>query len=418
MDSLKVTLSFLIAAGRVALGGGWRYRAWLLACALACLPGAWAYWGQLQDGLVVTGMSDQVSWGVYIANFTYLVGVAAAAVMLVIPSYVFHNEHTKSVVLLAEALAVAACLMAMLFVFVDLGRPERGWHLIPMLGRLNWPTSLMAWDVVVVFGYLIFNVVVPFLLLLRRWRGDETPLPRLAVIIGVGIVWAIALHTVTAFLFSANAARPFWHTALLGPRFLTSAFASGPALLLLAFRVVKDVGGFPVPRQVYRFLAIVVAVALQINLVMLGAELFTEFYAPTEHGASAAYLFLGHEGHVRLVPWIYTAAGMQLAAMVLLIAPAWNHRLHNIVLACALCVVGVWIEKGLGLIVPGFIPTPIGEVLEYVPSLTETLVSFSIWAFGALVFTLLAKPAIAIQLGTLRSPSAPVPAPAVEGETP
>jgi Ni/Fe-hydrogenase subunit HybB-like protein len=272
---------------------------------------------------------------------------------------------------------------------------------LPIVGRLNFPSSLMAWDVFVLLGYLALNVTIPFVLLRARWAKSPGAARWVPYAVVLAIVWAIALHTVTAFLFTANAARPFWHTALLGPRFLASAFASGPALLLLAFRIIAELQPHAVPRQVVRFLAVVVAIALQVNLVMLGAELFTEFYAPTEHSAQAHYLFLGHEGHARLVPFIYTAVAMQLAAMLLLVVPAWNRRIQNVLVACALCVVGVWIEKGIGLIVPGFVPTPLGEVLEYLPSWHEAWISLSIWAFGGLVFTFLAKPAIAIQLGSL-----------------
>src|SRR3954466_15770824 len=255
----------------------------------------------------------------------------------------------------------------------------------------------MAWDVVVLFGYLVINIAIPFFLLRARFAGKDAHPAWFGVVIGVAIVWAIGIHTVTAFLYSANAARPFWHTALLGPRFLASAFASGPALILVTFSVIRERTGHPVPRDVIHFLAIVVCFALLINLFMVGAEIFTEAYAPTSESSQALGLFAGHDG-----PFIYIALVMEAIAAFILIVPALSKRLRNVIAACGLAVVGVWIEKGLGLIIPGFTPTPLGEVHRYTPTWTEVFVSLSIWAFGALVFTLLAKPAIAIQLGTLR----------------
>lgn len=399
MKPTFASVAFLSACLRENIRGGPLYFAWLALLVAGMLPGAIAYGWQLSEGLAVTGLSNEVSWGAYIANFTFLVGMAAAAVMLVIPSYVFHNEHTRSVVIIAEALAVAACLMAMLFVFVDLGRPERAWHLVPVIGRLGFPSSMMAWDVLVLSGYLVINIAIPFFLLRSKFEGKDPHPIWFGTVIAIAIVWAIAIHTVTAFLYSANVARHFWHTALLGPRFLASAFASGPALILLTFRVIHNRTGYPVPREVMRFLSIVVTIALLTNLFMVGAELFTELYSPTEAGTSAALLFLGHDG-----PFIHIALAMEIVAAILLVTPRFNqdHRMRWVLFACALCVVGVWIEKGLALIVPGFTPTPLGEVRSYVPTLVEVFVSLAIWAFGALLFTLLAKPAIAIQLGTLR----------------
>ncbi len=396
-DRRGLTRAFLTEGVREAWRGGRKYKLWLALLVVAMIPGAVAYVGQLKNGLAVTGMSDQVSWGAYIANFTFLVGMAAAAVMLVIPSYVFHNEHARSVVIIAEALAVAACVMAMTFVVVDLGHPERMWHLMPFIGRLHFPTSVLAWDVIVLFGYLMLNIFIPFGVLRARFDGRDPHPTWFYVVISVAIVWAIGIHTVTAFLYSANAARPFWHTALLGPRFIASAFASGPALILVTFRILKDRIGYPIPKDVVRFLAVVVCVALLINLFMVGAEVFTEGYAQTEESSQALGLFQGRDG-----PFIYIALSMEIVAALILVIPAWSRRIQNVMVACGLAVVGVWIEKGLGLIVPGFTPTPLGEVHSYMPTWTEVFVSLAIWAFGALIFTLLAKPAIAIQLGALR----------------
>jgi molybdopterin-containing oxidoreductase family membrane subunit len=339
---------------------------------------------------------------VYIANFAFLVGVAAAAVMLVIPAYIFIREDIVHVVLIGEGMAVSAIIMCLLFVTVDLGRPERFWHLIPLLGRFNFPISLLAWDVVVLNGYLFLNLTIPFYMLFTRYRG-RVPDPRIyfpGVLLSIG--WAISIHTVTAFLFSSNIARPFWYTAVLGPRFLASAFCSGPALIILTLQVIGRVTQLKVAPRVVDTLALIATVSLQINLFLLGVELFTDFYNQPDHAASAVYLFFGLHGHKALVPWIWTAIGLNLIAVVILSVHALRRRGRLVNLACVLLILGVWIEKGMGLIVPGFVPTPIGEVFEYTSTKTEVFVSLGIWAFGALVFTLLAKIAIPIEEGHSR----------------
>ena len=394
---------------REMLRGGPAYWRWLGALALMFGIGVVAYVGQLRDGLVVTGLSDQVSWGFYISNFAFLVGIAAAAVLLVIPAYIFHREDVHAVVLLGECLAVAAVVCAMLFVVVDLGSPERAWHLIPVIGRFNWPSSMLAWDVVVLNGYLALNLVLPIYVLYSRYQGREPNLRLYFPLIVLAIFWAISIHTVTAFLFAANPARPFWHTSLLAPRFIASAFVSGPALIIVVLQVVRRAGACPVRQSVIDMLALIMAFALQISLFFVLAELFTDFYNETAHAGSIRYLFFGLQGLNKLQPWIWSALVMNLVAVVILSVHRLRQTPRLLNLACGLAFVGIWIEKGMGLVVPGFIPTPLGEVFEYSPTVTELLVSLGIWALGAMVFTVLAKATLAVQTGRVRASSTTAP---------
>jgi molybdopterin-containing oxidoreductase family membrane subunit len=404
-----MALRFVADGLREMLRGSPAYWRWLGLLGLMFAVGLVAYAGQLRDGLVVTGMSDQVSWGLYIANFAFLVGIAAAAVLLVIPAYVFHRQDVKGVVLLGEGLAVAAVSCAMLFVVVDLGSPERAWHLIPAIGRFNWPSSLLAWDVLALGGYLLLSLAVPLYAHYCHYRGREPEFRLYFPVVVVSMFWAIAIHTVTAFLFSANAARPFWNTALLGPRFIASAFVSGPALIIVLLQLIRRLAAYPVRQSVIDTLALVMTVSLQISLFFVLAELFTDFYNEGSHSGSIRYLFLGLGGLSSLRPWIWSALAMNGVAVVLLSVHRTRHLPTTLNLACGLAFGGVWIEKGMGLVVPGFIPTPLGEVFEYAPTLREALVSLGIWAFGAIVFTLLAKASIAIELGRVRA--APLPPP-------
>ena len=404
---MTLLLRFILDGLREMLRGSAAYWRWLGFLGLLVVAGLWGYAGQLRDGLVVTGLSDQVSWGLYISNFAFLVGIAAAAVLLVIPAYLFHRQDVKQVVLLGEGLAVAAVIAAMLFVLVDLGRIDRAWHLIPFIGRFNWPSSLLAWDVLVLNGYLALNVALPMYVHFCHYRGREPDLRLYFPFVVLAMLWAISIHTVTAFLFSANSARPFWNTSLLGPRFIASAFASGPALIILLLQLIRRVTDYPVKQSVIDTLALVMTVSLQISLFFVGAELFTDFYNESRHAGSIRYLFFGLDGLHSLRPWIWTALALNVVAVLLLSVHRTRRWMPTLNLACALTFVGIWIEKGMGLVVPGFIPTPLGEVFEYTPTLREIIISVGIWAFGALVFTLLAKASIAIELGRVRAADAP-----------
>jgi molybdopterin-containing oxidoreductase family membrane subunit len=396
-------LHFLRDGVREMLRGGRGYWIWLGTLAALFAFGALNYIGQLRAGLVVTGMSDQVSWGFYIANFAFLVGIAAAAVLLVIPAYIFHRKDVKAVVLLGEGMAVAAVIMAMLFVLVDIGRPDRAWHVIPFIGRFNFPSSLLAWDIVVLNGYLALNLLIPTYVHYCHYRGREPNLTLYFPVVVVAMFWAISIHTVTAFLFSSNAARPFWNVALLGPRFIASAFASGPALIILTLQVIRRVTDYPVSQSVIDTLALIMTVAMQISLFFVGAELFTDFYSETNHAASMHYLFLGLEGFSGLRLWIWLAIALNLVAVTILSIHPLRRRMLTLNIACVCGFLGIWLEKGMGLVIPGFIPTPLGEIFEYVPTATEFYIAIGIWAFGFLVFTLLAKASIAIELGRVRA---------------
>src|SRR5579859_6287640 len=551
-------LVFLWRCARIALDGDWRYYAWMGFLAMVCLVGLNAYCKQFAHGLIVTGMSDEVSWGVYIANFTFLVGVAAAAVMMVIPVYIYNNEDLHDLVIFGELLAVDAIIMCLAFVTVDLGRPDRFWHLIPGLGQFNFPASMLSWDVIVLNGYLVLNVHICGYLLYCRYRKHKPGKWFYIPFVFIAIVWAVSIHTVTAFLYVGLGGRPFWNSAIVGPRFLASAFTAGPALIILALQVVRRVTSSAPSGEASRFLRTsavaphekagrpatqpdldllsvylpelasvsrearakvlagatvldvnvgdvllrqgetddeayfilsgrvvvkreesgrlritrsvgpgeqfgevsalaktpreataiaeesavllrlpvaslrelmktpslnkiirsrmferlmitdralmtlrsIVQVSMLINVFLLANEVFKEFYSGNLHVASSKYLFVGLHGHHALVPWIWTAIAFNLVAMFLLVLPV-SRSLRWLNLTCVLCIVGIWIEKGMGLVIPGFIPSPLGEMVEYTPSLNETLVCFGIWAFGLLCYTIFLRMAVPILQGRI-----------------
>jgi Ni/Fe-hydrogenase subunit HybB-like protein len=396
--------AFLLAALDSATSGGRRYHVWMGALTLVMLAGAFAYAVQLREGLGVTGMSDHVSWGLYISNFTFLVGLAAAAMMLVLPAYVLKDVDFARAVLIAEGVAVSALVMCLAFVVVDIGNPLAGWHLLPVVGSMNWPSSLLAWDVIVLNGYLALNLAIPFYILYTRFTG-RTPLKSAYVpLMYVAVVWAVSIHMVTAFLLAGLPARPFWNTALLGPRFLASAFTGGPAFVIVLLYFIRRETGYAIGDGVFSKLAMITTVAAQINLVMLGSELFYKFYAPTHHSINARYLFFGLDGHNALVPWIWTAIGMNLLATGVLMIHPLRRNPRFLLPACVVLFVAIWVEKGMGLVIPGFIPSPLGEIVEYTPTWVELAVTAGIWAMGFFVLTVLVRVALPIEMGKLRSP--------------
>lgn len=395
---MREYLRFLTRCFRLSFHGDWRYYTWMLALTVVALLGLNAYCKQLVYGLATTGMTDQVSWGFYIANFTFLVGLAAAAVMLVIPAYVYHNKDMHHVVIFGELLAVSAIIMCLLFVTVDMGRPERFFHL---LLRFNFPSSMLTWDVIVLNVYLLLNIHICGYLIYCAYCKRE-PNHKLFVIpfVFLAIVWAVSIHTITAFLYSGLGGKPMWNSAIIAPRFIASAFAAGPAFIVLTLQVIDKMTLHHIPRGALTLLRQIIMIAASINMFLLISELFTEFYTGSAHSASTRYLFFGLEGHTALVPWIWSAMAMNVIALVLLYLPM-RGSLWKLNIACVLLIVGIWIEKGMGLIVPAFIPTPLGEIVEYLPTMNEILVSLGIWAFGILVYTILVRVTVPVLAGDL-----------------
>ncbi len=404
---------FLLDALDEATEGSRLFYAWMFVLTAIALVGANAWANQVVEGMGVTNMTDHVSWGLYIANFTFAVGLAAGGVMMVIPAYVYDDHEMHRVVIIGEVLAIAAIVMCLMFVVADLGRPDRFWHMIPGIGRFNWPMSMLTWDVLVLNGYLLINLHVVGYIIYQRWLGRE-PNPKWYLpFVFLSIAWAISIHTVTAFLYAGLGGRPFWNSALLAPRFLASAFVTGPAFIVLSLQVVKRTTDFYVPRAALTTLVSIIRVTAPINLFMLGAEVFSEFYAGGAHVASARYLFLGLHGHSELVPWIWTAISFNVFAAVVLLTPPLSARPWLLNLALMLTFVGVWIEKGMGLIVPGFIPSTLHEIVPYTPSLTEWKVMAGVWAAGLMVFTVGLRVALGAMTGAMRADDAPAEDPAL-----
>jgi Ni/Fe-hydrogenase subunit HybB-like protein len=390
--------SFLHYAGRAVTRGGRAYWGWTLTLLALIVVGILSYVHQMDRGLVSTAMRDQVSWGFYIGNFTFLVGVAAAAVLLVIPAYVYHWKPIKEVVILGELLAISAIVMCGLFVVADVGRPDRLWHLVPGLGRLNVPYSLLAWDVVVLNGYLALNVAIVGYLLLALFRNRQPRRAFFLPLVLLSIPAAIGIHTVTAFLYNGFAGRPFWNASILAPRFLASAFCSGPAVLLVLMQLLRRFTRFEIQDTAIWKVAELMAYAMFLNLFLLGAEVFKEYYSDTEHLIHMRYMFAGVDGNDAIVPWMWLSVACSITAFLLFLIPRTRRHPVTLNLGCVLIFLGVYLEKGMGLVIPGLTPDTLGEIYDYFPTWTEIGVATGIFAAGSLLFTLLVKIATPIML--------------------
>jgi len=394
---------------RRVLRGNGLYWTWIAFLLVLIVRGAIAYVHQLQTGLIATSMRDQVSWAFYIGNFTFLVGVAAAAVLLVIPAYVYQWKPIKEIVVLGELLAISAIAMCGLFVLVDVGRPDRLWHLVPGLGRLNLPSSLLAWDVVVVNGYFLLNFVIATYLLFSLFLGRKPDARIFTPLVLLSIPWAIGIHTVTAFLYNGLAGRPYWNSAILAPRFLASAFCSGPAVLLVVLQILRRFTRFEIQQAAIWKVAELMAYAMGVNLFLLGAEVFKEYYSATEHLRHMRYMFTGLEGHDSIVPFMWFSVIASVLAFLLFLVPQTRRNPVTLNIGCFLIWAGVYVEKGVGLIIPGLTPDTLGEIYEYFPSHTELWVSGAIFSVGFLLFTLMVKVATPILLGEFQAAPASRP---------
>jgi Ni/Fe-hydrogenase subunit HybB-like protein len=390
---------FIFRSLRLATDGSPLFYGWMILLTAICLVGVHAWATQVRDGMVTTNMTDHVSWGLYIANFTFMVGVAAGAVMMVIPAYLYRDDQMHDVVIVGEMLAIAAIIMCLAFVTVDMGRPDRFWHIIPGIGRFNWPISMLTWDVIVLNGYLLLNLHITGYLLYMRFRGQRPARRWYLPFVYLSIGWAVSIHTVTAFLYCGLGGRPLWNTALLAPRFLASAFVSGPAFIILSLMVIRKFGGVQIGDRPTRTLVNIMRITILISLLMVASEVFTDFYSGGSHTASIRYLYFGLDGHYGLVPWIWTSIFLTVTAAILLMIPNICKRPAILATACVFAFIGMWIEKGMGLIVPAFIPSTLHEIVEYAPSLIEWRVTAGIWALGLMVFTVALKIGIPIFTG-------------------
>jgi len=376
-----------------ALTGNKVYWSWVAILLALILLGIYSYSQQLTYGLTVTGMGRDVSWGVYIAQFTFLVGVAASAVMVVLPYYLHDYKEFGKIVIIGEFLAVSAATICLLFIIADMGHPDRVFYVL----LYPHPNSMVFWDVQVLNGYLLINIVSGWTVLEAERKGISPP-NWVKPIIYLSIVWAVSIHTVTAFLYAGTPGRHLWLTAVLAPRFLASAFAVGPSLLILISFILRKFADFDVGDKAIRKLATIATYAAIANFFFVGAELFTAFYSNIPgHKHSLQYLFFGLDGKYQLVPWMWFSMIVGIVSVLVMLYQQRRPSQKLLIASCCGIVVSLWIDKGIGLIIGGFVPSPMEEVVEYFPTFIEITVTLGIWAIGLLILTALLKVAVAVK---------------------
>ncbi len=389
-------VQFFLGSFIIIFKGGKGYYFWVAFLVLMLIWGIGGYINQLQEGLLATNMTDSVSWAYYIGNFTFLVGVAAAAIMLVIPAYIYNWKPIKEIVIFGELLAVTAVIMCVGFIVVDIGTPHKFWHMLPFIGTMNFPSSILAWDFFVLSLYFLINFFVVSYLLYCLFIKKEYNKSIVLPLILLSIPAAIAIHTITAFLFNAIPARPFWNSALLAPRFLASAFCSGPAILIVLFQVLRKTTKFEIKNEAIWTIAELMVYAMFIYLFFSIAEFFKEFYSDTEHLVYWEYLLFGIGENKELVPFSWLSIVMGTVAFILFLIPRTRKNILTLNIGAVLIYFSVYIEKGMALLIPGFTPDVLGQIYVYVPSITEVRTTVMIFAAGFLLFTFMVKIAIAI----------------------
>lgn len=376
-----------------ALRGNKSYFTWIVFLLILVGMGFSFYLKQLGYGLGITGMSRDVSWGLYIGQFTFLVGVAASAVMLVLPYYLHNYKVFGKITILGEFLAVAAVTMCLTFIVVDLGRPDRAFNVL----LHPTPNSVLFWDMIVLNGYLFLNIFVGWTVL--GCEAKSAPPPKwIKPFIYISIPWAVSIHTVTAFLYAGLPGRSFWLSAIMAPRFLASAFAAGPALLIMICLFLRKNTKFDAGWEAIQSLAKIVTYAMVISVFFVLCELFTVFYSRVPEDMNHFnYLFLGLHGHDGLVPWMWSSTVLAIISLILLINPKTRNNPGTLVIGCACVFLSLWIEKGITLVLNGFIPSPLETITQYHPTGPEIAIVIGVWALGFLILSILYKVALTVK---------------------
>jgi molybdopterin-containing oxidoreductase family membrane subunit len=261
---------------------------------------------------------------------------------------------------------------------------------------------MIAMNVLILNGYLVLNLVLVAYFLYCNFAGHHYNNALFITLMFVSIPMAISIHATTAFIFNVLPSRPYWNSAILVPRFVGTALAAGPALMVLAFQMLRRQAKINIRDEALRKIAEMISIVMFVNLLLFLAEVVTEYRSATHHTVHMQYYFQGINGHIGLTPWAWSGAACNVVAFFLLMIPRTRNRMLTMNIGCFLVFVGVFVEKGIGLVLPGFTPGTLGEMYEYVPSTPELMICVGVAGVGTLVFTLLTK--IAIPLSMFHEP--------------
>jgi len=310
-------------------------RGWLAALAVLILFGlsAWIY--QLTQGLIVTGMRDEVSWGLYICTFAFFVGLSAGGLIMASAAEVFGVDSVRPLSRLGVLCAGACVFVAAMTIIPDLGNPQRVWELFRYP---NW-TSPMVWDVIIIIVYFCF-AAIDLILMTRRGGAPEGRARALRIAAYIGLPAAVLLHSITAWIFGVQISRPFWNTALLAPMFVTSAILSGTALIALVALVAKRFDRLQLPDETWSAVRKLIATTLAVDLFLVGADYLTILWGNVPRERAALNMILPG-GSWQWVFWLEWVVG-GVVPFLLLVLPRWRRRFDLLALASVLVLVGVY----------------------------------------------------------------------------
>ena len=313
----------------------------ILAVVVAVGVGCWVY--QLIFGLTVTGMNNGTSWGLYITNFMFFVGLSAGGLIVASSASVFHITKFKAVALPAIILSTVCICAAGMFVLIDLGGIQRVWRILTGPN----PTSPLLWDVCVITCYLIINVFY----LVFMTRGNQHAV---SIVSRFALPCAILVHSVTAWIFEA--AKEGWYTAIMAPIFVASAMDSGLALLLVVLGVLKKAGIYDTSRELMAMLAGLLCTCVAVDAFFIFCEVLTMAYPGA---AGAETLALLTTGPTAPFFWFEIICGLVIPFCILVFA---KNRQSAVLInvACVLIVVGVFCKRVWLLFTAFIVPNVMG----------------------------------------------------------
>ncbi|MFV0453266.1 MAG: NrfD/PsrC family molybdoenzyme membrane anchor subunit [Propioniciclava sp.] len=291
---------------------------------------------QVTRGLIVTDMRDLTSWGLYIVMFMYTEGVASGALVLATAPLVFRIRGLGQLPRVSLLVAIAAMVLAALFVFVDVGRPERFWRLI-VNAQLGSP---LMWDVIVVGVFLAVALVLVWL---TRDLSDADPHPvptltrRWAV---AGLILGLITPAVTAMVFGLQIGRGPWNTGLLAPMFITAGLASGIATSMLVALWLARSHRISDPGQA-AWLSPVLGAVVVVDLFLLGCELAVPLFVGVGNEYEATMMMLAGP----LAPLFWTQIISGVIAAVLLLSRRTRGQPRAVVGASVLILIELFLKR-------------------------------------------------------------------------
>jgi len=395
--------AFIVDFWSYALKGSPKYYAWLGFLSLFMLVGVYTTYRQLTEGMILTGATDEITWELYISNFIFTAHIAAAAILVVIPAFMYQHKGMKDLAVLGEIIALGFVSTGILFVVYHVGRPDRLWHMIPGLGYFNFPNSMLDFDVIVLNVYLIINLVAAYFLLYRRYVDRPVHGFFYRYLIWLAVLWGPLIHIITSAVLASNARMYSWASAVLPFAFLSMAGASGPAIIIIVFLIIRKYTKLQIDNTVIDLLSQIILWSLLVLSLVFAAEFFTVLYPSTHHAASLKFNMFGHNGLDMYVPWFWLIMAAIFGSFAALLFPKIRKSYDlYLPIICMIVFLAVLIEKPVILVFPAFSPSPLGEYTQYYPTFIEYANVLAVWAFGFMTLTVTLKGAVGILTGEVK----------------